>query len=257
MKRTIKTIFLLVLILLFFTGCSMKTNVGITVSKDKNVSVKVISAMDDEMIDSYLSMSNEDDSEQKTFTDEERWDFVESSMDTNESYKSYNKEKYDKDGFKGYVYTLELGNIDNLCTTEASDSANFDELNKDSKLFLKTGNKYSLNLKSSSESEEEIEQAKSYEEYGAVFDVKFFVTLPNKAISNNATTVSDDGLTYTWDLLNTQDFQLEFSLNKSNTTMILCIVCAVIVVGVVIAVFVIKKGKNTPKSEDNNDNNEE
>ncbi len=61
MKKAIKTVLLLALLMLFVAGCSMKTNVGITVSKDKNVSVKVISAMDDEMIDAYIGMASEDE----------------------------------------------------------------------------------------------------------------------------------------------------------------------------------------------------
>lgn len=261
MKKTIKIVLLLALITLLFTGCSMKENVGITVSKDKKVSVKVISAMDDEMIDYSIGMQSEDSSEEKTYTDEERWAYIESNMSTDEAYQSYTKEKYDQDGYKGYVFTLELGDIDDLSTTDANAPAAFDALNKDSKLFIKDGNKYSLNLKGSSD--EEIEQAKSYADYGATFDLKFFVTLPNKAISNNASTVSDDGLTYTWDLLNTNNFELEFNINKGpNMTMILCIVGAVVLVAVVIVVIVIvsKKGKKAPKTNtetSNEDSNKE
>ena len=222
MKKTIKIVLLLAIIMLLFTGCSMKENVGITVSKDKKVSVKIISAMDDEMIDYSIGMSNGDSSEEKTYTDDERWAYIDESMKEEETYKDYSKERYNQDGFKGYVYTMELGSIDDLSTTDSSAQPAFDALSKDSKLFIKSGNKYSLNL--STGSSEEIEQAKNYSEYGAAFDLKFFVTLPSKAIKNNATTVSDDGLTYTWDLLQAQNFELEFSLSKSNTALIICIV---------------------------------
>ena len=243
MKKTIKIVALLALIALFATGCSMKSNVGLTISKDKKVTVKMISAMDDEMIDYYLGMANGDSSEGKTYTDAERWEFLESGDSSIQSPgEGYTMEKYDQDGFKGYVFTLELGTLDDLCTTDKNATATFDELNKDSKIFVKNGDKYSLNINGSSD--EDIEQAKSYEEYGAAFDLKFFVTLPNPAISNNATTVSDDKLTYTWDLLSAKDFQLEFKVNNSNNTaLIICIIAAVVVICAIVAAVLAKKGK--------------
>ena len=146
MKKTIKIALLLALIMLLFTGCSMRTNVGITVSKDKKVSVQMISAMDDEMIDYYIGMANGDSEEGQTYTDEERWAYIEESEQDDDSYKGYTKAKYDQDGYKGYVYTLELGKIDDLVTTDQNAQPSFDELNKESKLFVKNGNKYSLNM---------------------------------------------------------------------------------------------------------------
>ena len=262
MKKTIKIVALLALIALFATGCSMKSNVGLTISKDKKVTVKMISAMDDEMIDYYLGMANGDSSEEKTYTDAERWEFLESGDSSIQSPgEGYTMEKYDQDGFKGYVFTLDLGTLDDLCTTDTNATTSFDELNKDSKIFIKNGDKYSLNLNGSSD--EDIEQAKSYEEYGAAFDLKFFVTLPNPAISNNATTVSDDKLTYTWDLLSTQDFKLEFKVNNSNSTaLIICIIAAVVVICAIVAVVLAKKGKgdkveSAPVEPENNDNKED
>ena len=251
MKKTIKIVAILALILFFVTGCSMKENISLEISKDKTVKAKVIAAMDDEMIDYYISMSNGDE-EEATYTDAERWEFVESSSEESEDYEGYSKEKYDQDGYKGYVYTLELGKIDDLLATD-SDTVGVDELTKGAKIFTKKGDTYSLNINKGSE--DEIEQAKSYKEYGAAFDLKFSVTLPNKAISNNATTVSKDGKTYTWDLLEAQDIQLSFDLNgnggsSSNVLpIVLGIVAgvAIIAVVVVVVVKVSKKGKTENK----------
>ena len=79
-----------------------------------------------------------------------------------------------------------------------------------------------------------------------VFDATFYVTLPNKAKSHNATTVSNDGLTYTWDLLKTQEIELSFELTpKSNILPIILGSVAVVAVAGVAAYFLIKNKKET------------
>ena len=268
----------------------MKVEYRITITKDKEVKVEILSAMDNEMIDGMIgsnsgdeedddedfdwdSSDEEDDEdfdwdsleeteddtldendtmdednttsfnfgEQKTYTDEERWDYLENNT-KDESYKDYKKEKYEKGEFKGYTYTTTLGNIDDL-TAEKGETTGLDELNKDSKIFTKDGDVYTLNIKLGDNNQSQINQYASM----IKFDVKLVVTLPNKAKSNNATSV--DGNTYTWDLTKVKNIELTFDLNGNGLNLPLILgICGGVLVLVVVCVIVLTKKKNKNKN---------
>ncbi len=241
MKRKYGFIFMLLAVTLLLSGCTMKMNMGLNISKDGKVTAKTISAIDNEMIDAMMSMNSmgeEETEEQPEITDEQRWAFVEGqASEDNEQYKDYKKEKYDKDGLKGYVYTKELGSIDDL-VAENADAVDMNDLDADSKMFVKKGDKYVLNVKSDTSYKE---QSAQYSESGATFDVKFEVTLPNKASKSNATSVK--GTTYTWDLLKADSIELEFDLKGGSCNWLLIggIAGGVLVVCVVLCLVLKKK----------------
>lgn len=76
---------------------------------------------------------------------------------------------------------------------------------------------------------------------------KFEVTLPNAAVSNNATKVSDDKKTLTWEVSYGSKANVEFSFKTSNNmiTYIAVGAVAVVVVAGVVILIVKKKGKGT------------
>ena len=230
------------LLVILATGCGMRAEYNISISKNSDVNVEIISAMDDEMIDAMMNMGNSSDSENsesKTYTDKERWEYVESSSEE-DSYKDFKKVKYDKDGYKGYTYTANLGKIDDLVADD-SEAVDFEQLAKDAKLFTKKGNVYTLNIKQSEENSGQMEQYAN----SVAFDVKLKVKLPSKAKSNNATEV--DGTTYIWDLTKAKDIQLSFTLDgkSSNNTILIiggaCACAAIVICGVAL---VLNKKKN-------------
>ena len=238
MKKLLKVIPLILVVLLLTTGCGMKAEYGINIGKDKKVKLEFLVAQDDEFIDAMLGMGSEDDSsEEKTYTDAERWEYLESSKTESEDYKDFKAEKYDKDGYKGYIYSLDLGSIDEL-VADSKDAIDIESVGKDSKLFVKEGNVYKLQVKTS---EEDNSQVKEYADY-VDFDLKLKVTLPNKAKANNATTV--EGNTYIWDLTKADSINLEFELGKTNTALIIGIAVAAVVV-ICGAVVVISKKKKS------------
>ena len=240
MKRFFKLATLCMVVALFVTGCGMKEEFGIKIGKDKKVTIELVVAQDNEMIDSLMSMAQDSDSS-KTPTDADRWAYLEKSATEDESYKDFKKAKYDKDGYKGYTYTLELGDIDNL-VAESSDKVALDKLDKDAKFFTKDGDVYKLNLELGADQSSQLEQYKSTVD----FDLKMKVTLPGKAKSNNATKV--DGNTYIWDLTKGGNIELSFDFNNmssssnNNIVMIAGAVCAVVAIG--IGVVVLTKKKN-------------
>ena len=241
MKRSIKFL-ALAFVMLLLAGCKMKADYQIEIGKDKNVTLTFVVAQDDEMIDAMLSMKNSSSSSStttstKTYTDQERWEYVESSTNDND-YKDFKKEKYDKDGFKGYTYTLSLGSLDNL-VADNSDSTDFEKITKESKIFTKSGDTYKLNLKPSDTDVQQMQQYKS----SVGFDVTMTVKLPNEAKNNNATIV--DKTTYTWDLTQTNDINLEFEIGNNNNLMIIIGgSCAVVAIAIGVVAVVLKNKKD-------------
>ena len=259
MKKYLKFITLCLMAVLLLSGCTMKAEYGIVVEKNKNVKFEIISAQDDELLDSLMNMassdesesveseseSDESDSSEKTYTDAERWAYLESQReedDNKDKYKDYTVTKYEKDGYKGYVYTRTLGKIDDLVSEDGA-KVELDE-NNTSKFFKKDGNKYSLNIKLSDEESEQMSQYSS----SVMFDIKLRVTLPKEAISNNATTV--EGTTYIWDLTKTQDINLTFDFGPDLTFIAICAGAGLLVV-VIILVLVITLSKKKNKTTTN------
>ena len=246
MKKLFKLSAFSLMLAFLVTGCGMKEEFGIKVGKDKDVELEFLVAQDDEMIDAMIGMgdsfgSDTDSDEQKTYTDKERWEFLDSSEEEGD-FEDFTKEKYDKNGYKGYTYTLKLGKIDDFIA-DGKDTVNIDEIGKDSKLFTKDGDTYKLNIKLSDTSTSEMEQYKGQVD----FDVKVKVTLPNKAKSNNATKV--DGKTYIWDLTKAKSIDLSFDLNgssDSNNNTVLYVGIGVGVAAVIGVAYVVLNKKKKP-----------
>ena len=248
MKKLFKLATMSLAVIVLATGCAMKAEYGIKIDKDKNVKLEIVSAMDNEFIDQSMNMGNSlsngennDNTETKTYTDEERWEFLESDEreDSAGNFEGFEKAKYDKDGYKGYTYTKNLGEIDKLIA-DKDEVVTLDKLGADSKIFTKKGDVYTLNVKVGDD------QSKEIEEYGSLitFDAKLKVTLPTKAKSNNATSV--DGNTYTWDLTKAKTIELSFDFNNSKSNNIIMIagcVCAVAAIGICTFVLIKKKQK--------------
>lgn len=216
MKRITKVLLVLITIVLI-TGCTLKDNIKMTISSNKDIKVKMIMAMDDEMIDSMMSMNDLGETdEKKEYTDKERWEYLESDdNDTFDISDDYDVEKYDQDGFKGYVATKSLGKIDALTTTQATERVNIledDDMFKGN-IFIKNGTEYKSNMKVDMADDEQ--NIDSYESYGAIFDMKLVIEFPTVPLSHNAQEVSTDGKTLTWDLLKTKDIDFTFDFNKN------------------------------------------
>ena len=219
--KTFKRIIALIIAVVLMAGCTMKGEAGLVISSDGKVSTTVITAYDNEMIDGLLSMDSmgEEQETEKEYTEEERWAFVEKN-------KKGKEERYEKDGLKGLIVTEEIGTLDDISTTSATsrvnivssdkkekdaEGANFEFKNKD--LFIKDGKKYKSNM--TVDLGEDAQKMEQYKSYGALFEVNFTITLPVKPTSNNATKVSEDGKTLTWDLLTTKDIEVEFELDET------------------------------------------
>ena len=250
MKNKLKLILVGVLSLALVTGCSMKTNIHMDIKANKDVTISMTMAMDDELIDAMINSSDtsgEGSGSTASVTDKQRWEYVEKSLNESDDKGDWTKEKYDKDGYKGYTYTSKTLKLDDL-TGKSSSKFDFfgdEELDK-AKIFVKNGSVYKSNFSGDMKKDSSLGSSSSYASSMDLFEVTFSVTLPNKPAKNNATSVSKDGKTLTWDLTKESDIQFEFSMGP-NYLLYGGIAAAVVVVVAIVAIIAKSIGKKKDK----------
>ncbi len=292
MKKVLKVMTTLVVVGLL-CGCTMKAEFNAKVNSDKSMDISVTEAFDNELIDAMINMQNgmvdglqsegddtliapnedetlitpseeetlitpEDDTvitpeedtepaeEASEITDEQRWQYLDSIM-TGEEYT--NKVKYEEGEFKGYTFTNHIASIDDVVGTEKEFNITDMDLKDIKSMFTKSGDVYTANWIYANEDGEDTSQI--------TMDMKVSVTLPKAPKTHNATNVSSDGKTLTWDLSTNQNEKMQFSFafdSKSNQYMTIAFIAGgVIIVFALIAVGlkVTKKGKveDTPVSK--------
>lgn len=215
MKKIGKIIVSLMLVVVLLAGCALKEEVGFKIASDKNVALKLVVAYDKEMIDEIIS--NQEEIDKSEITDDMRWEAIEKDQDLD----GFTKTKYNENGWYGYIYSNDLGNIDSLSTTnknaKKTNISDLDDKEDLKNIFIKDGDKYKSNFTLDMGDTKSIEE---YKNYGATFNIMFVVELPTRAISNNASEVSADGKTLKWDLLksNNVEFVFSFTSNEPTTT---------------------------------------
>ncbi len=184
-----------------------------------------------------------------------------------------------EDGYSGYKFTKKYNNIDKYSNNDGAVFVISDILNgefndkilfKVEKGFLK--NTYTATFKYAVDSEEytdnntvdietpseengeenitteddtEEDITGSEEDFGNLIDLvnemefNYKLILPTKSISNNATNVSEDGKTLTWNLISDGESNINFSFSLYNLTNILILGGSIILVIVLIIVIII------------------
>lgn len=201
---------------LLLTGCSLKTTVEISVDQDQTVSEKYVLAMDDEMLDAFLSLSdtNLGEQEEKVYTDEDRWHYIENDMVSD--YKGFEyMGRFDENGMKGCILNRKMGKLEDTVTNDNT-PIRYDDIADLDKIFVKNGNEYSLHFipGENTQTENGVDTDQLIDN-GAEVTQEMIIHLPYKAKTHNATKVSEDGLTYTWDLLSQEEVKLTFEIPTS------------------------------------------
>lgn len=253
---------LVMLSLGLFTGC-YKFETTMSITEDKKVSIDVIygimnvdlgdeelqeDKLDDELNDE-LDENNLDNVELEDIEDE---DENESLIDCNElksNLNGFEVEEYMDDQFVGCKLSKKYDSIDDITTDkeiiiELSNIANGDSFD-DSKLFQKKGNGYIGHFTFSLGEETEGQDLSAYKD---MFKLSYVVNLPLKNISNNATKVSEDGKTLTWELDPTKknDIKYEFSFEQSsNIILYVGIAVGILVIGAIIFIAIKKSSKSS------------
>ena len=244
-----KKLLLLCGVALILSGCAVKGDFELGISSDKNVDFGMTIAYDDELIETFMSMGSIDETSEETeYTDEQKWEFVENLFvsedgSTPESL-GFTGERYQEEDYKGYTYTKNVGNIDSITADDASFNLTNDYLEiSESKLFAKNGDNYVSKIT--------FTPAEETEGYQIESDITFTVTLPNKPISHNANSVSEDGKTLTWELTTNSQETIDFEFNFSSFPLIPVIIgAAVLLIIIIVVIVIVIKGKKGPKNSE-------
>ena len=235
----------LVLMMVLFSGC-MRFSVEMDFSGNGTVDVTMINAMSDEVMASFGDDSDSsDDSESSSGLD------AEAIADLEDEGWTY--EEYSQDGFTGYKVTTKGKSIDEIkalfSDTEDSTGLGSEDIN-----ITTDGNgNYILDWKMFDQDTED--QMSDMGEYFDMYNgyMQFVLTVPQGTTANNATTVSDDGNTLTWNLLENDTIHAEFTIPSagaaggSNAGLIIgAIVIAIIVIAVVVVLSRKNKAKAAP-----------
>ncbi|MBR1377024.1 MAG: hypothetical protein IJ565_04350 [Bacilli bacterium] len=293
MKKKIGII-ILALIMTLTTGC-VKFNVSMDIKEDKSMTYSIIYAIDSEMFDSEESMINQEQIEEmkkqgfivEDYANENMQGFrltkeianidTVSTTDDNEYNLSNPDGKYIfkvKKGFLKNTYTANFKfdaldsdmnnsfNIDGEDNSNLEDSYMDDETNINDDAYMMNENpivfdeENSENMEASDDTNIDLD---GLNDMMSNMDLKFSVTLPYSALSNNATQTANDNKTLRWELMSEGAESISFSFELYNLTNIMLVVGAVILIIVLIVVIILikkikgKKDKNnsTPVEPDN------
>lgn len=269
MRKVVKgfKLMLIMILMISLTGC-VKLNTTMMVTKE-DVKISSIVAIQDSMIgQDGVEEPNQEDME-------------------NYKKAGYTVEKYKQDGYTGLKLTKSLGSLESLSTDKKTDTIDLSGLltGEDAsvkKLFYLEKDTYYANFSFDTDSltsdlEDEMNTDDTEDDFFTnsdedsdvstdqdmsgllgddfdpeqlmnMFDLKFEVTLPSEAIKHNATKVSDDKKTLTWDLTKTDKIEFSFQTNGSSAMMTYIIIgsIALLVIAAVVIIIITnnKKKKN-------------
>lgn len=233
------------IILVTLSGC-MKMNLKMTIHNDKSMDVEIIEAVPKEITE-----------EGKV---EEELEWIKKNAKPGTNY-----ELYEDDRYKGFKADFKVDSIDTLIKEDADETTMSEVANQDgtmAKIFtvekVSDGEIYTAVFENDAtddygDTSELSEDARKVLE---TLDMKMTVVLPVKPISHNATTVSEDGKTLTWDLTKvTDDVTFSFKLQKKTDWIIPVAIISTCVIAVVLYA-IIKAGRTDevimPNTEEEN-----
>ena len=149
-------------------------------------------------------------------------------------------EKYKDDEYKGYTFSIKnvkLTDLPDVLAVDALDDLGFKEFT-----IEKKGMTYTIEWDTNATLEASGMSAGDLDDYDGFMEV--VIQLPVEAKDNNATDVSRDGKTYTWDLMEEDTIEIEFTL--INYALIIGIPAAVLLVlgaGAAVLIIILTKKK--------------
>lgn len=248
MKKKLCNVLMAFFLMFMMTGC-VKFNASMDIKKNKSMDFKIIYAFDTTYFGDEELL---DDSDKKELQDD-----------------GFTVSDYVDGDMKGFTISKNIKNIDDVSSTEDIEYSlsGLLEANASNKYIFKVKkglfkNTYtaklnfdssdsSLNGSSDSEDDYDYDYDYSEDDYDydfsgmtASMDLSFNVTLPYAEISNNATTVSNDGKTLKWELTTTDASSMEFEFELYNMTAIYIGVAIIIVLVVAVIIFICRKKGN-------------
>ena len=222
--KAISVMVLLTLAAFCFTGC-VRFRTSMNIKSNGKADLTVIYGYYNELIDSDVESEMEDLAD--AFEDD-----------------GWTVDDYKKGDYEGYTFTMT-----NVKVNDFEDVFNADCFTEDLELgdfeLSKKGSTYTINWDTNvvGDLNEEGITSEDLKTYGGFMEVE--ITLPSPATDDNATEVSKDGKTYTWDLLDGDEVELTFTLINVGLIIAICAIVFVVFVAaaVVVILLIVKKKK--------------
>ena len=292
MKKYLKITLLLVIVSFLTTGC-MEEKVSMVINNDKSMDFNMYASIDlkamqdlansfggtnEEMTDEeYLNCLDENDGDttnclapDSSATSDFDIDDIKESMDSNEL-----KELEEK----GFTVTQNIttdkmevniskkyNNIDEVSNTEDvvfNVNENLDQFFKVEKGFL--DNKYTFHMVNEAQNNNNNSDINlnmgdlDLSAFSSMVDATFQITLPNESLSNNATNISNDKKTLTWNLVENgnNDILVTFVLPSENKNLIMYggIGLGILLILIILIIIISKNKKKKANNSKNQNSN--
>lgn len=222
--KAISVMVLLTLAAFCFTGC-VRFRTSMNIKSNGKADLTVIYGYYNELIDSDVESEMEDLAD--AFEDD-----------------GWTVDDYKKGDYEGYTFTMT-----NVKVNDFEDIFNADCFTEDLELgdfeLTKKGATYTINWDTNviGDLNEEGVTSEDLKTYGGFMEVE--ITLPSPATDDNASEVSKDGKTYTWDLLDGDEIELTFTLINIGLIVAICAIVFVVfaAAAVVVILLIVKKKK--------------
>lgn len=234
MKKVLSLIAVMAILLVALTGC-VSVNYEVTLNKDGTADVAYIYGFEKEMLE-QLGASAED---------------MTSDMKANAETSNYQIEAYSDDKVEGFKAKKHIENLSELSLEDAFGSENVKDSEENQIKIEKKGLKtvYSQNAS--------IDLSGMDESTESMVIIKYIIKLPVKVGENNASEVSEDGKTLTWNLKAGETNEISFEAESNYLTTIIMISIAILLVIIILIVVFLNKGKKNKKSDELVDKEEE
>lgn len=279
--KKIRTLVALLIVTLLLSGC-VKYNANMEIKKDKSMDFSITYALDTSFFGETESIPEEDIKkfEEKGYKIKEysegtmkgytltysikNIDDISSTEDIDFSLSGIQKNNSNK------MFKVKKGLLKNKYTAKFSFDTSESGLKSDSTLNTEDDDETTLNVEENSQltdtesndnfdltNTNENNSLNSDEDYSKMMssmDISFSVKLPNKALSNNATTVKDDGKELVWNLAsnNKKSIEFEFEIDKFSIKPIIivigCILGGLFVIAIIVTVIMAISGGKKPKT---------
>lgn len=276
--KKIRNLVILLVTTLLLTGC-MKYNVTMDIKKDKSMEFKIVYALDTSVLGEKASFSDSDLKKMKDqgfevekYTDGTMEGFTLTKKIKNiDDVSSTDGTTYSLSGVvdngDSKIFKVKKGLLKNKYTakfdfdTKQSSLGNNNMLGSDDDNLLdkeETEDDTTLDLSNDdtklidTDEKDDLDSDDDYSKLLANMDISFSVKLPYAALSNNATTVKDDGKELVWNLASYDNKSIEFEFEldrfsiKPIIIVVVCILGGLFVIALIVTVIMaISGGKKT------------
>lgn len=237
MKKILKLFTLLAVLLIVLTGC-VDVNYEVTLNRDGTADIAYIYGFEKESLEEMGTTAEE----------------MTQDMKENAETSDFKVEIFSNDEIEGFKATKHITDLSQISLEEAFGEENVKDSEENQIKVEKKWQKTIYTQKA------DIDLTSMDEMTASMIKMKYTINLPTKVGNNNASEVSEDGKTLTWNLKAGEVNKIEFEATESGimdvkTVVIVIIALALISIVVVIVILIVKKQKkkNNDKIEEEND----